>query len=123
MALPDPVDPEVLIARKAWGSSQDGFIAMNLQPTVIPGGMVTGWHDTNVEEERGATAVVDENDEVAAALVGEILRVSVGHHSALIYVIDSSNILPTPLSLSRRAFAAIAPLWYEQITPRVEVME
>lgn len=89
----------------------------------VGGGLSTalssvGWHGTSVEDTEGATAVVPEG---WAGLVGDTLRVRCGSRTALVYVMGVRDV-PVDVSLSRRAFLTLAPLWRTELAAVVEVL-
>lgn len=118
MALRD--EPEVLAARRAFPKSQEllGGPSLSVWPTPVQ----VGWHDTEVEEEAGATAVVGVSAELDD-LIGEVVRVSHKGREVFVYVLGARPV-PVSLSLSRRAFfPSLGLLALESLQCRVEVVE
>lgn len=118
------VEPEILIGRRAFPKAQELLAGNALGPSQTFS-LGTGWHGTDTHPETGAFALVDTdsgNDE----LIGEILHVSlvVGDkvRGVYVYCLGSAS-LPTPLSLTRRAFGALGLLTLESLTCTVEVVE
>jgi hypothetical protein len=86
---------------------------------------VCGWHGTWLDPEpQGASFAVVDREGDLADLVGERIRVSAYGRSVVAYVhrateLDSGDV---HLSLSRRAFAALAVLSTEELRVKVEVL-
>lgn len=86
---------------------------------------VAGWHGTFLDPEHGAVAIV-RSDGPLAELVGERVRVSTrdGRRSVAVYVNDEQDfpdeLAAEDLSLSRRAFLALAPWCTEALEVTVE---
>lgn len=118
MAVRD--EPEVMAARRAWAKSQELLAGVPLR--TVSGALDVGWHDSAVEEEQGATAVVAVSAELDD-LIGEVLRVSCGGRAIFVYVLGSRAV-PTPLSVARHAFfPTLGLLTHESLSCRVEVVE
>lgn len=117
MAAPDQT---LLDSRRAFAMAQQ-----LLAGQIDDAGAVTldvGWHETTVDPELGAVAVVQDG----AGLddwIGETLRVTSQVHtdrSIFVYVLGSRGV-PTGLSLSRRAFLALGLLSLSSLTCSIEV--
>lgn len=88
-----------------------------------------GWHYISVDAETSAFAIV-RTDGPLADLVGERVRVSAdvpgGTRSVVVVIHDEQafddGALDEDISLTRRAFSRLAPLWTEALTVRVEVL-
>lgn len=112
-----PHEPEVLAGRRAFPEAQrllDG-------PTLRSADDLrnAGWHGTLTHPEAGAFAVVRRDLE---DYVGEVIRVTYGSRSCVVYVVAARDV-PQELSLTRRAFMALSPLWRERIRVQAEVVE
>lgn len=110
------IEEEIAIGRRAFPETQrllDGPVlqqAANLQ--------TCGWHGTLTHPEDGAFALVSLD---RTEWRGETVRVTAGDRSVLVYVIGSRD-LPVDISLTRRAFMALAPLYRESLIVRTAVL-
>jgi hypothetical protein len=117
--LPPLITDEELAAR-GWYSAQQALAgSIDSHRTVTTR---AEWHGTTTDPNRGAFALVREGG-VLEDMVGEVLRVSAGHRSAFVYVVDSSDELDEDLSLARRAFFALGNASDESIVARVAVVQ
>lgn len=116
--MPEPVEPEVASARRAAEAAQAALDA----PTrsVHPALVNVGWHDTSVHPERGFFAVVA-RDGPLTDLIGDVLRVSAGDRSVIVYCMASGDV-PTDLSIARRAMLTLAALAAATIDCRIEIL-
>lgn len=81
-----------------------------------------GWHGTKIDPNRGAFAIV-RSDGPLADLLGERVRVGAYPRAAYVYVTDERADVEEDISLTRRAFAALAPLATDELAVKVEVMD
>lgn len=119
--MPDYSDLDLIATRRAFPITQE--ILRGPVARLVAEEADIGWHGTTVSPEDGATAVVEEGGEFED-LVGDVLRVwrPESRREVFVLVISSTKGLPTDLSLSRRAFFALAPLWRETIEVSIEVI-
>lgn len=110
------IEPEVAIGRRAFPAAQALLAGALL--TSIPDVSTVGWHETFVDGESGAFAVVRFGLE---ELRGEIVKVTAGDRSCFVYVVGARDV-PVDLSLARRAFLSLAPLWTEQLAGKAEAV-
>lgn len=111
-------EPEIAHGLRAWADSQ---VLLGGEPSEqVPASVLAGWHDTSVSPHAGAFALVGLESELED-WIGEVLRVQIAGRTAYVYVLGSADV-PTPLSLSRRAFAALAPLYVESRQAQVWVV-
>lgn len=99
---PDLSDIE--LAALGWYRSQQalgGAVIRNTAQVVQ-----VEWHGTSLDEHLGAFALA-QTGSVMEDLVGERLRVTYRSRSIYVYVVDTSDELDYPLSLTRRAFMAL----------------
>lgn len=114
------LEPEVALGRRAFPEAQRLLVT---QPLRLATDLKTcGWHGTNVHPEDGAFALVRSGPEgFQDEYVGEVLRLTVGSRSCIAYVLAARD-LPWDVSLTRRAFMALAPLFTSQLLIRAEVL-
>lgn len=112
-----PAIPDEELAQRGWVSSQ---IALGGAPSGAARQARAEWHGTSIDARRGALALV-RDDGVLADLVGERVRVTFGARSANVYVVASSDI-DEDISLTRRAWMALANASRDFIDVRVEVI-
>jgi expansin (peptidoglycan-binding protein) len=109
---------EILDARRSFPETQDLLRGI---PVRRAGGAVeVGWHDQTLDIEAPAFATVRPGG-LYADLVGEILRVVSDGREAFVYVHRSAG-TDADVSLCRRAFMELGPLWNGTITCVVEVL-
>lgn len=109
-----------MAARRAFPKAQELLASTPLRPA--PDLTACGWHGTSVHREDGAFALVNLGKPgLDEAYVGEVIRVRFEDRSCLVYVIGARD-LPWDLSLTRRAFMALSPLWATSLTVYSEVM-
>lgn len=111
-------EPEILAGRRAYGAAQAAFAG---EPSGVRVRLDVGWHSPEFDRETGYFALVDDGDAAAAGLIGEIVKVSTGGRFVFVYVLGA-RALPTPLSLSRIAFAHLARLSLDSLDSIVEVV-
>lgn len=120
--VPIPSTPVAEMARLGWDDTQE----LLLSPTLVSPTYVSDvtWHGTSVDANRGAFAIV-RSDGPLAGLVGSRIQVTtLGRRprSALVYVWATVPSLDGDISLSRRAFAAIALLAEDSVEAFIEVL-
>ena len=108
---------ELLASRRAFPEAQH-LLAGAAQERLIDL-VAFGWHGTDVSDESGAVAVARLGGPYEE-LVGEILRVVAGARSVYVYCWETAEV-PTDLSLTRRAFAALGGLYLETLDAYVEI--
>lgn len=112
---------EFSYGERAFPKAQELFAALApSRSSRWPTAVQAGWYDTSVETATGSFAVVQAGAGLDD-LVGEILRVTYGARSALVYVVGVRAV-SLPLLLSRRPFLALAGLYAEFIDVTLEVM-
>ena len=79
-----------------------------------------GWHGRTVDEEEGCFAIAQTGSEMAE-LVGDKVAVRLHNRVVYVYVHREADVIEE-LSLSRRAFLALAPLSTFEINGKIEVM-
>lgn len=97
----------------ASGGFADAQAALRGVRESLFGTIEVGWHDTVVDSHEGCFALVRtgaDND----GLVGEVLEVRYAGKSVFVYCVGSADV-PTDISLSRRAFIALEPLWADSL--------
>jgi hypothetical protein len=85
---------------------------------------VLGWHGLRTDPERGAVALVQQGGALTD-LVGERIRLRdpLTHREIFVFVNDEMVLAEDEdLSVTRRLFLALAPLWRTSVDVRVEVM-
>lgn len=107
------------LAQLPWWETQDTFVVGGV---IVGTGRVAtvGWHGTDWDPMIPAFAIVNP-DGPLASFVGERLRVSAGKRAVYVYCHDESQIVEH-LSLTRRAFMALASPAQEDLVAFVEVM-
>lgn len=113
------VEQELLDGRRAFPEAQRLFAGVALRR--LPERVDVGWHGTDIDVETGAFAVVRDGAGLDD-LIGEILIVSVGTRSVLVFVMGARAV-PQDISLSRRGFLALGLLAKESIRCVVEVRQ
>lgn len=103
-------------SRRAFPKSQELLAAT---PVRTVGVLSVGWHGASVHAEQGAAAVVG-LDAGLDDLLGELLHVSVDGREVYVLVFGARDVTQ-PLSLARRAFAALGLLANEKLDCVVEV--
>lgn len=109
-------EEEIAWAGRAFPTAQRLFEGSALRG--LPGINVAGWHGTRVDPYEGAFAVVSP---ALSSVVGDVLRVTAGKRSCLVYVVATRNV-PAKFSLARRAFLALGGLYLDTIRVTVEVI-
>lgn len=117
--MAEQIEPEVLNARRAFATAQALLAGEPLTPLGAEIGI--GWHDTSTQPETGSFAVVG-LDAGLEDWIGEVLLVTANGRSCYVYVMGSADV-PTPLSLARRAFAALGALSTEELDALVQVIQ
>lgn len=112
------VEPEIMWGRRAFPQAQQ-LLAGAIDHS-LPGVVATGWHDTSVQAEMGAFAVV-RGGAGLDDLIGEILLVEAQNRGVYVYCLGSADV-PTDLSLARRAFFALGLLALESLDATVSVI-
>lgn len=110
-------DPDRMAGRRSWAAAQRRYAGQVLEAVGV---VDIGWHDTATHPETGAFALVAGSAGLDR-LFGEILRVRVGRREAFVYVLGAGAV-PTPISLSRRAFFSLGLLSEETLSATVEVV-
>lgn len=124
MDLETPLDvqrePEINVSRRAFPVAQS-LLSGGVVRIASPAAPV-GWFGTTVFAETGSVAVVRAGGPLEE-LVGEIVAVSYGGRSVYAYVAISTALLEedVDLSLSRRTFLALAPLYAERLVGVVAI--
>lgn len=114
---------EELYARLPFHESQEQL----RQPGVVgrPVPASCGWHDSTLDAERGAFAIVSQ-DGPLADMVGERLAVSRRDlgvaRTVYVYVHSDSNTITEELSLTRRAFMALGDPALDEVPVVVDVV-
>ena len=83
-----------------------------------------GWHGELFDPERGNFAIVREDGPLADLLGQRIVvrqRFDTARHDVVVYVHRAADVLED-LSLTRRAFMALAGAWHDELAVEVEVM-
>lgn len=126
VTMKDPVlrvstDP-AMVARLALAESQR--LRAHAEPEGTAVFASAGWHDTAFDPNRGAYAIV-RSDGPLADWVGEWVRVTAAGvtrtRAVTVYVVDEGQPIED-ISLSRRAFLALAPLASTELDVTVQVM-
>lgn len=109
-----------LLAALPWAASQAALAGAPLNPRAASL-LACGWHGTATDPGRGAFAVVDAAGP-GAGLVGHQVRVTHVASGRVVYVWVRAavNDLVDDMTLTRRAFVELAPLWTTNLTVRVE---
>jgi hypothetical protein len=120
-ALPPNVD-DFYIARLPWEASQSvfgngGVLALPIFHADV------GWHGTDLDDEEGAFAIVQEGS-VLEALIGERVRIRTDQLSAGVVFAFVHNRYPIvdDISLTRRAFLELGFLAADNVRCVIEVM-
>jgi hypothetical protein len=114
-----PLIPDEELAARGWHSSQlalRGNIESASDRTVT-----AEWHGTSLDERRGAFALVREGGPLEE-LVGERVRVTRRSREAYVYIVGSTDDMDEDLSLTRRAWMALADAAEESIDLRLQVV-
>lgn len=118
----DEVGLEIETSRRAWPEAQRLFAGAPERrlPEIID----VGWHGSEVSPETGAIALVRlggpwDTD----SIVGELIGVWRGSRVAYVYVLGAHGLLLEDISLTRRAFASLGPLYKNSIPCVVEVLK
>lgn len=114
------IEPEIAWGRRAFPEAQRLFDEAGSPGARWPGQLDTGWHSSSVHEETGAFALVRSGAGLDD-LIGEVIEVRTDYRSVLVYVLASRDI-EQQLSLTRRAFLALALLTKESISTAVRVV-
>lgn len=112
-------EPELMWAQRAFPMAQQILGGLGAPVRRLPGLVDVGWHGTEREPTRGATAVVGLGGD--QELVGEVLKVGRGRRVVFVYVLGVRAV-PTPYSISRRAFLGLGLLAMESLSCVVEVV-
>jgi hypothetical protein len=118
---------DAALARLPWNVTQDALAATG--PTGAPRFASAGWHGPDTDAERPAFCIA-RSDGPLADLVGERLRVTrrtgTLERSVSVYCHDEqafpAEAAGEDLSLTRRAFLALAPLWRDSLPVEVLVL-
>ena len=116
--MPFLVEEEVGWARRGWPDSQRLLAGEPIRR--LPGLVPISWYDTRTSPERGAFALVRAGGP-HEELVGDILRISRGVHSAFVYVLESAD-LPTDIAVARTVMVRLALLARSSVNFVVEVV-
>jgi hypothetical protein len=116
-----PERPDTGVARYAFANAQDLLEAGTLAEDSATG--VVAWHGTTIDPERGSFCLARRGGPFED-LVGERLRITRRDRSVVCYCHDLVELdeEDEDLSLTRRAFAALAPLSTELLEAKVEVL-
>lgn len=114
-------ESELVIGRRAFSTAQAFYRTFTGTISTFAGVSIS-WHDTRVDINEGSFAVVHPTGRLQG-LVGEIVRVAVGKRDVYAYVVADSQLIPTDITLARRAFMAVGLLAQppEGVLGRVEV--
>lgn len=115
-------EAETILAHRSFATAQ-GWMALFTNVETIFTSVSVNWHDTNVDVNDGSFAVVQTGSRLAD-LVGEIVRIAVGTRSVYAYVVSESTVIPTEVTLTKRAFLALG-LWAQHkagLQSKLEVM-
>lgn len=114
---------DIELSRLPWDQTQAIFAGGVLRNSRTVA--VTGWHGSYLDAEQGAVAIV-RSDGPLAALVGERIKVSRDDRVVYVFVHDEQDfpdeLADEDLSLSRRAFLALAPWSTESLQVIVETL-
>lgn len=118
---PSPNATEELLASLPFASAQKA-----LPGPVVPRTArhtICSWHGLRIDSLRGSFAVVRTGSPLED-LVGERLRVTDLRTRRVVYVYCRAEVidLPDDLTLARRAFLALRPLWTETASVKIEVL-
>lgn len=117
--MAEAVEQEILNGRRAFPTAQALLAGEPL--AALPTELSIGWHDTSKSPEVGAFALVGVESELED-WIGEVLLVTANGRACFVYVLGAAD-LPVPLSLARRAFAALGVLSTEELTALVQVVQ
>lgn len=84
---------------------------------------VCSWHGLRIDSRRGCFAVVRSGSPLAD-LVGERLKITDRKTRRFVYVYCRAEAidLPDDITLARRAFVALRPLWTETARVKIEIV-
>lgn len=117
--MSNETEPEILAAQRAFPESQRLLAGEpNGELTLTS---VVGWHDVSMDPRAGAFAVAAYGGPFAEE-IGRVLRISANGNAIFAYLVGRATV-EDPISLSRRAFLALAPLRYSTLTAKVEAVE
>lgn len=114
-------EEEILQGRRAWPVTQSLFpvTPRDRRNQVFS----VGWAGSDLIEETPAFAVVDQNQDALADLVGEFLQLDYGLRKVVVYVLGSRDLF-TDVALTARAFQALAGgLYLESVNCLGRVVE
>jgi hypothetical protein len=120
---PPPTETETYFGRLPWIEAQAKLSETAPEPSGIRRAEV-GWHGTLINRETGSFAVVRTSGPFGN-LIGERIKLTVRGtqiRSVCVYVNGSTDRIPVDLSLTRRAFLALALLSSESIYANLEVL-
>jgi hypothetical protein len=112
-------EAELMWAQRAFPKAQQLLAATGAPTRRLPGLVDIGWHGTEVEPIAGAVGVIGLGGD--QDLLGEVVRVSNGTRSIYVYLLGVRAV-PTPYSVSRRAFLGLGLLAIERLACVVEVI-
>jgi hypothetical protein len=116
--VPLPNEPEVLDARQCFADAQRSLEGVT--EARIGAFHTCGWYGTEVNDERGSFALVDEAGPLAD-LIGDRLRIRYDRREVYVYCFGSTD-LPVDVAITRRAFARLDLLAKDEINVIVEVV-
>lgn len=96
---------EIQIGRRAFSAAQSIF-GHAKRRTSTYAAVSLHWHGTSIDVNEGSFAVVKSGGRLSE-LVGDIVQVKIGQRSVYVYVVAESGLIPTDITLARRAFLAI----------------
>lgn len=112
------VEPELLVIRRAFPEAQRLLAGGSVARV---GSIEVGWHGTGTHPELGSSHAVVRSFAGYDDLVGEVLRIRRGSRPAIFVYVLGARDVPTPVSVSRRAFMALGLLAEESLECTVEV--
>lgn len=119
---PPPYEEDAYYARLGFDSAQ---AALGDSGPIPPRRRaVVGWHGTYIDiESQGASFAIANTDSALADLVGQRVKITYGKRSVITYVHRQLDLdTDEDLSLSRRAYQALAPLSTDSLIVRVEAL-
>jgi hypothetical protein len=113
---------EIMQGRRAFPETQRLWLVSSTERA--PREVAVGWHEpydasSETIRETGAFALV-RADGPYADLVGEFLMVTVGRVTIVVYCLGAADV-PSDISLTRRAFLALGPLWEARLAASVVI--
>lgn len=114
-----PSEPEILHGRLGYTDAQ---AALNGVATTT-GVFSCWWYGMSLQEDRGYYALVNEDNSLAEALLGDRLKLTYGGRSVIVYAFGSLAGMDADIMISRRAWMALELLAAPVRSVKVEVLE